>query len=64
MAVVDALTVDIKLGIDHRTALTCLKVLELYLNQNDTKCLVIENDEPGDWTLELKDWNEVNDERY
>lgn len=59
-----ALTVKVELGIDRKTAFACLKLVELYLNQNDTECLVIENDEPGAWNLEIKNWNEVNDERY
>lgn len=62
MAVVDNLTVNFRLGIDRQTAFACLKMVELYLNQNDTECLVIENNEPGAWNLVIKDWKEVEDE--
>ena len=62
MAAISDLSVNIELGVDFRTARACLAIVELYLNQHDTECLVIENNEPGAWDLRIKDWREVEDE--
>ena len=64
MAVVntDDLKINFMLDVDYATAKTCLAIVELYLNQNDTECLVIDNNEPGAWNLVIKDWREVEDE--
>ena len=56
--------INATLGVDRATAKACLAIVELYLNQNDTECLVIENNEPGCWNLVCKDWREVEDEKY
>ena len=56
------MTVNVELSVDYRTARTCLAIVELYLNQHDTECLIIENNEPGAWDLRIKDWREVEDE--
>lgn len=57
---------EIKVGsgldVDYATAKTCLAIVELYLNQNDTECLVIDNNEPGAWNLVIKDRREIEDE--
>ena len=46
MASIGELTVDVKLSIDERTALTALKIVELYTNQ--TNCEVIGHREYDD----------------
>lgn len=56
------LTVNVNLDVDYQTAKTCLSIVEFYLNQHDTECLVIENNEPGAWNLMIKDWREIEDE--
>ena len=56
------LKINFMLDVDYVTAKTCLAIVELYLNQNDTECLVIDNNEPGAWNLAIKDWREVEDE--
>lgn len=56
------LMINMDLGIDYATAKTCLAIVELYLNQNDTECLVIENNEPGAWNLVIKNWRDFEDE--
>lgn len=48
--------------VSYDTAYRCLKFVELYLNQNDTECLVVENNEPGGWNLVIKNWRDFNDE--
>lgn len=64
MGILHDVTVNMKLGVDRSTAKMCLAMVELYLNQNDTECLVIENNEPGCWNLAIKDWKEIEDEKY
>lgn len=54
--------VGFRLDVDYATAKTCLAIVELYLNQNDTECLVIDNNEPGACNLVIKDWREIEDE--
>lgn len=54
--------INVDLNIDYQTAKTCLSIVELYLNQNDTECLVVENNEPGGWNLVIKNWRDFNDE--
>jgi hypothetical protein len=54
--------INVALNVDFRTARTCLAIVEMYLNQHDTECLVIENNEPGAWDLRIKDWREIEDE--
>lgn len=50
------------LDVDYATARTCLAIVELYLNRNDTECLAIENNEPGAWNLAIKNWREVEED--
>lgn len=50
------------LDVDYATARTCLTIVELYLNRNDTECLVIENNEPGAWNLAIKNWREIEED--
>ena len=53
---------SVGLNVDYSTAKACLAIVELYLNQHDTECLVIDNNEPGCWNLVITDWREVADE--
>lgn len=53
---------NVNVDVDYQSVKTCLRIIELYLNQNDTECLVIENNEPGCWNLVIKDWREIEDE--
>ena len=62
MANMENLRMFMDLDVDYATARTCLVIVELYLNRNDTECLVIENNEPGAWNLAIKNWREVADE--
>lgn len=57
-----SLKINMEVGIDYPTAKACLAIVELYLNQNDTECLVIENNEPGAWNLVIKNWRDIDDE--
>lgn len=59
---IDNITVDVELNVDYKTARTCLSIVECYLNQHDTECLVIENNEPGAWDLIIKNWRDIVDE--
>ena len=47
------------LDVGYDTVRACLRLLELYLNNNDTKRLVIENNEPGAWNLQICEWGEA-----
>ena len=62
MNISNDLTFNIEMGVDYPTAKACLAIVELYLNQNDTECLVIENNEPGAWNLIIKNWRDFDDE--
>lgn len=61
MGVLHDISVNVELNVDFRTARTCLAIVETYLNQHDTECLVIENNEPGAWDLRIKDWREIEE---
>ena len=61
-AIHDRLTIGFELDVDYKTAKACLAIVELYLNQNDTECLIIENNEPGAWNLIFKNWRDIDDE--
>lgn len=62
MAKIDDLTVNLNISVSYDTAKTCLRLLELYLNNNDTELLIVENNEPGAWHLVIKNWRDFNDE--
>ena len=51
---IGALHVDVRLNVSYDTMQACLKLLELYLNQNDMDTLVINCDEPGNWDLSVR----------
>lgn len=55
---------NVTINVDYSTAKACLALVELYLNQNDTECLVIDNNEPGCWNLVITDWREVENNKY
>ena len=51
---IGTLHVDVRLNVSYDTMQACLKLLELYLNQNDDDILVINCDEPGNWDLSVR----------
>lgn len=62
MTPINKSAINLEPEINYSTAKVCLAIVELYLNQNDTECLVVENNEPGGWNLVIKDWREIDDE--
>ena len=53
-AKIGALHIDVRLNVNYDTMQTCLRLLELYLNQNDLDVLTINCDEPGNWDLSIR----------
>ena len=51
---IGSLHVDVRLNVSYDTMQACLKLLELYLNQNDDDMLVINCNEPGHWDLSVR----------
>lgn len=50
---IGTLTVDVKLSVDYDTMNACLRLVELYLNNNDYEELNINCSEPGNWDLSV-----------